>query len=188
MAVTATIASVGLSVGTQIHAREEAKSAERQSRRDQEKANAVEAAKTSVERARERRRAIAATRIAQAQNEAVAVGQGVTGSSQVQGAQSSISSGLASGMQAANRSFVSGQQAFNLRQSAADTRASGQRRAQNFQALSGMFGQAASMSASFASPSAAPTPSGTAPSMISNTNVVPNSAYRYTPNSYYPLR
>jgi len=188
MAAITTAILATAAIGMQVHSMEEAKSAERQSRRDQEKANAIEAAKTSVERARERRRAIAATRIAQAQNEAVAVGQGVTGSSQVEGAQSSISSGLASGMQSANRSFVSGQQSFNLRQSAADTMAKGQRRAQNFQALSGMFGQAASMSASFASPSAAPTPSGQAPNMISNTNVVPNSAYRYTPNSYYPLR
>lgn len=147
-AIISAVASVGFAVDSQ----QQAKAGERKSRRAQNKANAVEAARTSVERARERRRAIAATRIAQAQNAAVAVGQGVTGSSQVEGAQSSISSGLASGVQAANRSFVSGHQVFGLRQRAADALATGQRRAQNSQAFSGLSGQAASLFTQFASP------------------------------------
>lgn len=158
MAAAALVGLATVGIGLQVHAREEARSAERASRRKQETANQVQQAQNSVNRARERRRAIAQARIAQAQNAAIAAQQGTTGSSPLEGAQSSISTNLATSIAAANRSFVSGSQTFQLRQDAANIMAAGQRRAQDFQALSGLAMQGASLYSSFASP-ASTTPS-----------------------------
>lgn len=116
-----------IGLGLAIHNAEENRRANNKARRANEQANRIEKARANVERAVERRRAFARARQAQAFNLAGAVQQGVlSGSSGVQGAGSSLFSSLSSSIASQNRSFVSGIQAIDLRQSAQNTLAKAQ--------------------------------------------------------------
>ena len=147
--ISATSLFVGATAGAQIHAVEQQKSAARASARKQEQANKVQRATTAVERSIKRRRAVAQARLAQQQNIAQASNLSITGSSPVQGAQSSIASNLATSFAQQNRQAVSGQQTFDLRQQAQNIEQRGRLKAQTTQAIGNVFQQGASLSAGF---------------------------------------
>lgn len=143
---------VGVSVGLAVHANEQQKSAQRENKRQQEKANNIEQAKASVDRARARRKAIAQARVMAAQNEALASQQGIgAGSSTIQGAQGALTSNLAANIADANRAATSAQQSLSFRQAGENALATGNRRAGNMQALSGLMMQGASIYSQYAS-------------------------------------
>lgn len=149
MAVSAGfVGSVG-SVGTSIHAREERRSGERATARAQKKANKIQKATTAVNRAIERRKSISAARRRQAANIAEAANLGIIGSSPLQGAVSSIGSQLATGLAGETRSFTSSQQTFDLRQEASNIQAKSERRAQDAEAIGGLFKQGSQVATSF---------------------------------------
>lgn len=100
---------------------EAGKSAEKK----QEKARAVSQASAQVENARQRRRAIAQARIAQAQNVAQQ-GSEVQSSSGLAGVQSSLSTQLGANIGAQQQRFASQTQIGNLNQSAANRLRRGQ--------------------------------------------------------------
>lgn len=114
MAITAGVIGVGSAI-------DQKKAAERAEKR-RVRANQIEKARAEIERGLERKRAAARLRQAQAFNIAGAEVAGITqGSSAVQGAQGALGSTFATSVASANRSFVSGQSAFDLRQRAAFT-------------------------------------------------------------------
>lgn len=125
----ATAAAVAPIAAPLLAAREQRK-AGKESARLQEEANRVQAAQSSVESARRRRIAIAQNRIAQAQNLALGQEIGINRSSSgISGAQASLATNLGTNLQSLNRSFVSGQQTFDLWQQAQRATERGQRRA-----------------------------------------------------------
>ncbi len=145
MAITGAVLSVG-AVGGSVYNAEQQRKANNRARRANERANRIEKAKANVERAVERRRAFARARQAQAFNLANATQQGVlAGSSGVQGANSSLFSNLASSLASQNRSFVSGMQALDLRQSAQNTLAKAQVRSAYIDAGVGLLQTGGSM-------------------------------------------
>jgi len=116
----ATALSGGAQVASAVDQRKAAKRAERK----QQRANDIERARADVNRGIERRRAIAKARQAQASNFAAGISSGITASSSpLQGAISSIGADLGTSQSFANAAFTSGQQSFDLRQSAAFTTA-----------------------------------------------------------------
>lgn len=132
------LASTGLvsaPIAAPVVAARQQEKANRRSRRLQQRANRIQSASSSVERARQRRRAVANARVAQAQNLAAAASQGTLGSSPLQGAQASISSGLAENLAGINRQFTTAQTTFDLRQQAADAEARGRERADRTRAI-----------------------------------------------------
>lgn len=139
MAITTAVVAGVASVGGAVHAREEAKSAERQVKRDQEEANRVRKAQAGAERGKARRRAIASQRLQQARNLSAASSMGISGSSAVEGAQGALASNTASSFQSENRALASGNQIFSAQQSAENARAKGQRRANTANAVGGLF-------------------------------------------------
>lgn len=149
---TATIVALSLAtaaVGGSVHAREQVNKAGRESTRQQLKSFRVSKATAAVERSISRRKAVAETRRRQASNISEGANIGILGSSPLQGSLASISSSLSTGLAGQQRSFASGQQIFDLRQSAAFTEAAGARKAGTTQALSGLATTGASISASF---------------------------------------
>jgi hypothetical protein len=151
MGTAAVIAGVAgaFSVGSAVHQREEAKSAERQVKRDQTKANNIQKASAGAQRATARRRAIAASRVQQARNRAQASEFGISGSSSVEGANAAATSTLNSSFASNNRAQVSGQATFDARQDASNAAAAGQRRAGTAAAVGGLFSTGAGISANF---------------------------------------
>lgn len=139
MATAAIVASAVIGVGTSAASYFEQKKAGREAERQQEKANRTESVQAQVENARNRRRAIAQARMAQASNQANMPGA-VQSSSALSGVQSGISTQLGANIGAQSQSLGSQQAAFNLRQGAANTLAAGQRRA-NMWSTVGQVGQ-----------------------------------------------
>lgn len=114
MGIVAAVAGVASSI-------DQKKASERAEER-RVKANRVEKARAEVTRGIERKRAAARVRQAMAFNAAGAASQGIVeGSSAVQGAQSTLGSNFGTSVAQANRSFVSQQQSFDLRQRATFT-------------------------------------------------------------------
>lgn len=104
----------------QIDAAKSQKRASRRAERRQREANNIERARAQVQRSIARRRAISEQRAASAFNQAGAVAAGIgTDSSAVAGANAALGSNLATSLSSQNRSFVSGQASFDLRQAAA---------------------------------------------------------------------
>lgn len=139
MATAAIVASAVIGAGTATASYFEQKKAGREAERQQEKANRTESAQAQVESARNRRRAIAQARMAQAANQANMPGA-VQSSSALAGVQSGISTQLGANIGAQSQSLGSQQAVFNLRQGAANTLAAGQRRA-NMWSTVGELGQ-----------------------------------------------
>lgn len=145
MAITGAVLG-GVAFGGSIYNAEQQRKASNKARRANEHANRIEKAKANVERAVERRRAFARARQAQAFNLANATQQGVlAGSSGVQGAGASLFSNLASSIASQNRSFVSGIQSMDLRQSAQNTLAKAQVRSAYIDAGVGLAQTGSSM-------------------------------------------
>lgn len=120
MAITATVAGIAAAgTAAQIDAAKSQKRAARRAENRQKEANRIEKAKSAVQRAVERRKSVQQLRQAQAFNIAGGVASGFSeGSSAIQGVNSALGSNFASGVASQNRSFVSGQQSFDLRNEA----------------------------------------------------------------------
>lgn len=128
MAVT-TAAAAGLFLGaTAVAQAYEQRRAGRRAEREQRAANRAQGAAAQVENSRRRRMAIAQARMQQAANFA-SQGSNISGSSALAGAQGAISSGLGSGIQAANRQVNTAQFTMDRNQAAASAIRRGNERA-----------------------------------------------------------
>lgn len=166
------IAAIAAAAAGTASAVDQKKAADRAEKR-QKKANRVEKAKAEAQRSIERRRAINEARRARQANIASSQGMGILGmSSALQGAQGALGANLATSLASENRSFVSGQQSFDLRQSAASTLQNSRANA----AIAGAVSSGIMQGASFASKMPS-TQQPQAPEMIAK----PTAGTSYTP-------
>ena len=147
MGLTTTILSAG-TVAAPIYTAHEQKKALKKSEKEQKHANRIEKAKAEITRGLERKRALANARQGTALNIAGASAQGISeGSSALQGANAAIQSNLGTSVANANRSFVTQQQTFDLRQSAMNREANAAANAAIAQSISSASTRVASFAA-----------------------------------------
>lgn len=138
----------GAGPATQYEAAKTQERAQRRAERRQAEANRINKAKANVQRAIERRRAVAQARQGQAINAAQGVALGIgEQSSALQGANAVIGSNLASSVAGANREFVTGQQTFDLAQASARDVAGANRRAARLNMYGNWINQATNFEA-----------------------------------------
>jgi len=151
MAVATSTAIIGAAVigaGGAFAAHEQQERAAERAENRQERANATQQARASVDRARSRRRAIAQSRIIQARNEAMQ-SEDVQQSSALSGISSAMTSGLGGNIAAQRGRAGTAQRTLDLRQSASNILNEGRRDASLTQGLTGVFTQGINSAANF---------------------------------------